>query len=107
MEGFERLGVFKRFDGVNHLWGSLIAVARILEAQALSFSKETRRKDPCSRSPTKCGKRRIITEPCFLSASCLRHPARTGVHPKDFLDPVPDDRQRVVEQFAIPDSLER
>jgi hypothetical protein len=43
----------------------------------------------------------------FLAALCLRHPARTGVHPKDFLDPVSDNRQRVVTQFTIPDGPER
>src|SRR4029077_12856693 len=43
----------------------------------------------------------------FLAALCLRHPARTGVHPKDFLDPVSDNRQRIVAQFPIPDGSER
>jgi hypothetical protein len=43
----------------------------------------------------------------FLSALSLRHPARTGVRAKDFLDPVADNRQRVVAQFFTLDGLER
>jgi hypothetical protein len=43
----------------------------------------------------------------FLSALSLRHPARTGVCAKDFLDPVADNRQRVVAQFFTLDGLER
>jgi hypothetical protein len=43
----------------------------------------------------------------FLTALCLRHPARTGVHPKNFLDPVSDNPQRIVAQFPIPDGPER
>jgi hypothetical protein len=48
-----------------------------------------------------------LLDRAFLAALPLRHPARTGVHPKDFLDPVSDNRQRVVAQFSIPDGPER